>query len=154
QVSELTSVLQSVLAAEPFQLEQLVQDVTVAPFNPGNLYTAVVMPDHRTYQVPPLTGLRALSSAARREHQEASQRAQAQFEHDCRIAQQSEEKRRKQLDAHYRKYQIWANSERQKIVDYNEQVAVIGRQMALGDPASIREFFTAALYASTGWPES
>ena len=153
QVAEVSCLLQNVLAAPPFRLEQLTQEVTVPPFNPGPLSVPVVMPDRRAYQVTPPAGLRALSPAARREHQEACRRAQEQFEHDCQAAEQSEEQRRRQLEAYHRQYQVWTDKERQKIIDHNAQVEEIGRQMASGDPDAVREFFTAALYASAGWPE-
>jgi restriction system protein len=112
------------------------------------------MPDRRGYQVVPPAGLRALSPAARREHQEASRRAQEQFERDCRAAAQAEEQRRSQLEAYHRQYQAWADKECQKITDHNAQVKEIAWQMASGDAEAVREFFTAALYASVGWPES
>ena len=153
QVAELGCLLHDVLTAQPFRVEQLMREVRVAPFNPGPLSVPVVMPDRRAYQVMPPAGLRALSPSARREHQEACGRAEAQFEHDYRMAVQSEEQRRAQLEAYHRQYLVWADKERQKITDHNAQVGEIGRQMASGDPDAVREFFTAALYVSAGWPE-
>ncbi len=97
QVTSLDCILPNVLATSPFQLEQLMRDMTVPPFAPGPLAVPVPMPDQRAYQIPPPTGLRAFSSSGRREHQEASQRAQAQFEHDWRQAAQAEEQRKRQL---------------------------------------------------------
>ncbi len=133
QVTGLVSVLQNVLAAPPFRLEQLIRPVAVAPFNPGRLAVPVVMPDQRAYQVPPPAGILALSTTARREYQQACQRAQEQFERDCRSAWQYEEQRKQQLDAYFREYQAWADRERRKIADYNAQVEEIDRQ--LFDPA-------------------
>ena len=153
QVAELSRLLHNVLAAPPFRAEQLMQEVKVAPFNPGPLSVPVVMPDRRAYQVAPPAGLRALSPAARREYQEVCAQAQAQFEHDHRMAVQSEGHRQAQLEAYYRQYLAWADKERQKIIDHNAQVSQIVRQMASGDSDAIREFFTAALYVSAGWPE-
>jgi hypothetical protein len=44
QAGELSCLLQNVLAAPPFRLEQLAQEVTVPPFNPGPLAVPVVPP--------------------------------------------------------------------------------------------------------------
>ena len=70
----------------------------------------------------PPTGLRAFSSSGRREHQEAYQRAQAQFEYDWRKAAQAEEQRQRQLADYHRQYQAWADGERKRIMDHNGQV--------------------------------
>ncbi len=153
QVARLTSVLQSVLAAPPFQLDQLIQEIAIPPFAPGPLGIRIVPPDQRHYQVPPPAGLRALSSAARREHQEACRRAQEQFEDDWRAAAQAEERRQRQLAEYHRQYQAWAEAERQKILHHNDQVRVIGQEMASGDREAVCEYFAAALCASAGWPE-
>jgi restriction system protein len=153
QVTALAGILLSVLATRPFQLEQLMQEVTIPPFAPGRLAVPVAMPDQSSYQVQPPSRLRALSSAARREHQEACQRAQAQFERDYQIAMDAERRRQHQLADYYRQYQEWAERERQRIIDHNGQVRLIGQQMASGDRSAACEYFGAALYASAGWPE-
>jgi restriction system protein len=153
QVAGLARILQSVLAAPPFQLEQLIQEIAIPPFAPGPLAVPVVMPDQSAYQPEPPSGLRALSSAARRQHEEACRRARAQFEHDCQQAAQAEGRRQRQLADYYRQYQAWADSERRRIIDHNGQVRLVGHQMASGDQAAVCEYFAAALYASAGWPE-
>jgi restriction system protein len=153
QVTRLDSILAGVLAAPPFQLERLMQDMTVPPFAPGPLAVPLPMPDQRAYQIPPPTGLRAFSSSGRREHQEACQRAQAQFEHDWRQAAQAEERRHRQLADYHRQYQAWADGERKRIMDHNGQVRLIGLQMNSGDRDAVCEYFAAALYASAGWPD-
>jgi restriction system protein len=153
QVAALAGLLQSVLAAPPFQLEQLIQEIAIQPFAPGPLSVPVVMPDPGAYQVQPPSGLRALSPAARREHQEACRQAQARFEHDHRQASLGEERRQRQLADYYRQYQAWTERERRRILDHNAQVRLIGHQMASGDRSAVCEYFGAALYASTGWPE-
>jgi len=111
------------------------------------------MPDQSGYQIQPPSGLRSLSSAARREHQDACQRARAQLERDYQIAAQAEDRRQHQLTDYYRQYQAWAESERQRIIDHNGQVRLIGQQMVSGDRTAVCEYFAAALYASAGWPE-
>jgi restriction system protein len=154
QVAELSALLRNVLAAPRFRIEQLLRDVVVPPFNPGPLGAPVAMPDRRAYEVVSPSGLRALSPAARRQHQETSARARAQFESDWHGATQAEERRRRQLDDYYRQYQLWAEKERQNLIDYNLQVEEIGQQVVLGNSSAIKEFFTAAIYGSAGWPDS
>ncbi len=124
--------------------------MTVAPFNPGQLAVPFVMPDQRAYQVAPLTGVRALSAAARREHEQACQRARAQFEQDW----QREEQRQGQLDAYHREYEAWAGRERERIDEDNRQIEEIGRRLAAGEASALGEYFAAALLASGGWPDS
>ena len=154
QVARLGGVLRDVLASPPFRLEQLVRRVTVPAFAPGPLSVPVVMPHPSAYQVQSPAGLRALTPAARKEYQLASQRAQERFEQDSRAAAQAEQRRQQQLAEYYRQYQVWAEGERQKIIEYNGQVAMIGRQMASGDAEAVSEYFAAALDASARWPDS
>ena len=153
KATALTCVLQSVLASPPFRLEQLIQEIVIPPFAPGPLSIPIAIPDQHAYQVQSPAGLRVLSSAARRDHQEACKRAQAQFEHDCRVATQAEERRQLQLGDYHRQYQAWAYKEREAIIDRNGQIRLIGHQMTSGDRDAVREYFAAALYASAGWPE-
>ena len=85
QIAALEQILASVFTTPPFQLAQLKREFLVPEFNSGPLGVPVPMPDQGYYQVPPPAGLRSLSPAARRDHQEACQRAQAQFEHDQQL---------------------------------------------------------------------
>jgi restriction system protein len=139
-----------VLAAPPFQLSQLMREAVIAPFAPGPLSVPVVMPDPRAYQVPPPGGLRGLSPGGRREHQEAARQAQAQLDHDTRAAAAAGQRRQRQLADYWRQYQEWAGRERQRIASWNNEVQRISDQMTLGDHDALREYFTAALYASRG----
>jgi len=126
QVTRLTCILQSVLATPPFQLEQLIRKIAIPPFAPGPLSIPVVLSDQRSYQVPPPSGLRALSSAGR-DHQEACRRAQEQFEVDCRAATHAEERRQRQFAEYHRQYRAWAGGERQNepptVTDWPAQCA-------------------------------
>jgi restriction system protein len=153
QVTQIGCILRNVLAAPPFRLEQLIQQVRVPPFNPGPLAVPVAMPQQAAYQVAPPARLRALTPAARKEHQEARRRAQEQFERDCHTGAQMEKRRQRQLADYHRQYQAWAAREREKIIDHNAQVKMIADQMASGAADAICEYFDAMLYASAGWPE-
>jgi restriction system protein len=153
RVAGLGRVLERVLAAPPFQLGQLMREAAIPPFAAGPLSVPVMMPDPRAYQVPPPGGLRGLSPGGRREHQEASRQARAQLEQDTRAAAAAEEQRRRQLADYHRQYQEWVARERQRIAAWNTEVQRISDQMTLRDHDALREYFTAALYASRGWPE-
>jgi restriction system protein len=152
-VAVLGRVLERVLAAPPFRLGHLMREAVIAPFNLGPLAVPVMLPDPRAYHVPSPSGLRGLSPGGRREHQEAARQAQAQLEQDTRNAAAAEERRQRQLADYHRQYQDWADRERQRIAAWNAEVQRISDQMTLGDPAALREYFTAALYASSGWPD-
>jgi restriction system protein len=69
------------------------------------------------------------------------------------MAQEKEQQRQQQLAAYYAQYLAWADEERQRIADFNVQIDELGVRLAREDPAAIRDYFTAALYAPAGWPE-
>jgi restriction system protein len=109
------------------------------------------MPDRSAYQVAAPAGLRSLSPAKRRDYQHACEQAQARFEQDWRAAASREDQRQRQLGEYYRQYQAWLAGEQQVAADHNAQIDALAVQVADGEPAAVREFFSAALVASP-WP--
>src|SRR5205823_6334814 len=106
-VDRLRSVLRTGLSAAPFNVVQLREKVTVPPFSPGRLALPVPLPDQRRYIVPAPTGLQALNPSARRQHEEQSARARAQFEHDWQAAQAAEAERQRRLADQHQRYLAW-----------------------------------------------
>lgn len=152
RVARITGVLRAVLAAQPFQLSRLQREAVIPPFAPGPLAVPVIPPDPRAYEVPAPAGLRGISPAARRAHQESARRAGAQYEHDCRAAAAADEQRQRQLADYYRQYEDWAARQRQAVADHNARLLQVSDQMAAGDADALREYFGAALCTSPGWP--
>jgi hypothetical protein len=64
QAGELSCLLQNVLAAPPFRLEQLAQEVTVPPFNPGPLAVPVVPPRSSPAEGRPRSAARGTTSSS------------------------------------------------------------------------------------------
>lgn len=89
----------------------------------------------------------------------ASRRAQAQaeararFEHDWQAAQAAEAHRQQQLASYQRDYQQWADAQLAEVRRHNAGVVAISDGVRRRDPDSVIEYFSAALYASTAWPE-
>ncbi|MGW7383592.1 restriction endonuclease [Streptomyces sp. NPDC054794] len=90
----------------------------------------------------------------------ASRRAQAQaearacFERDWQAAQAAETQRQQQLAASQREYDQWAGAQLAEVRRHNAGVREVTEGVRRGDPDSVVEYFSAALYSSTAWPEN
>jgi restriction system protein len=151
RLAELTGLLDDVAVLLPFHLEQLKLAPRSEPFNPGPLGVPVVMPDRSAYQVAAPVGLRSLSPSGRRDYQTTCAQAQARFEQDWRAAAAQEEQRQQQFGEYYRQYQAWLAGEQQVAAEHNAQIDALAVRVAAGEPAAVRDFFSAALVASP-WP--
>jgi restriction system protein len=151
RLAELAGLLHEVALLPPFHLEQLKLPPRVEPFNPGALGVPVIMPEPGAYQVAAPAGLRSLTPAARRDYQQACAQAQARFERDRQGAAFREQERQRQLGEYHRQYQVWLAGEQQVAAEHNAQIDALAARVAGGEPAAVREFFSAALTASP-WP--
>jgi restriction system protein len=138
--------------APPFHLAQLKTAVQAPSFTPGALAQPVPMPDPSRYQVPPLTALRSISPAARREHEERVARAHSQFEYDWRAAQAADAERRRRLEDFHQQHLAWVQGQQQLAAAHNAQIDALAERLQAGDPDAVTQYFGAALYAATGWP--
>ncbi|MFF1448911.1 restriction endonuclease [Streptomyces sp. NPDC058274] len=90
----------------------------------------------------------------------ASRRAQAQaearsrFDRDWQAAQAAEAHRQRQLASYQREYQQWAAAQLAEVRAHNAGVSAVVDGVRRRDPDSVVEYFSAALYASTSWPEA
>lgn len=117
----------------------------IQPFAPGPLAQPVPMPnfDHYRTQSGWTAGRRAQAQAE----------AQARFERDWQAAQAAEARRQQQLASYHREYQQWADAQLADLRRHNAGVVDLTEGVGRRDPDSVVEYFSAALYASTAWPE-
>ncbi|MEU3555158.1 restriction endonuclease [Streptomyces fragilis] len=146
QVAGLQGLLAAGLRAPAFRAASLRRAESVEPFAPGPLAHPVPMPDPAAYQ-PQNGGW----TAARRAQAEAE--ARARFEHDWYAAQAAEQQRQQQLTAYRQQYDAWARTQLSEVRRHNEGVAQVVDGVRRRAPEAVVEYFSAALYASTAWPE-
>ncbi|MBD9703165.1 restriction endonuclease [Streptomyces sp. ID01-12c] len=129
--------------APAFRAASLTRSERLEPFSPGPLGRPVPMPDPNHYQAQGGWG------AQRR----AQAEARARFEHDWHAAQAAEAQRQQQLAQYQRQYEQWAEEQRSEIRRHNAGLAQMATALRDGDPEAAVDYFSAALYASSAWPE-
>ncbi|MCK7622670.1 restriction endonuclease [Streptomyces sp. RS10V-4] len=147
RVEALTGLLAAGCRAPAFTAEALRRPERVEPFAPGALAAPVAMPDPARYQVP--TG--GMQFGARRDR--AQQEARARFEQDWYAAQAAEADRQSRLAAYQQQYDQWAAAALAEIRRHNAGVEELLAGLRAGDPDAVVEYFSAALYSGTSWPE-
>ncbi|WP_372408240.1 restriction endonuclease [Streptomyces luteireticuli] len=131
RVAALEGLLAAGCAAPGFTTARLTEPEALEPFNPGHLAQPTLMPDPGRYGI----GRRA------------------QYEADLRAAQDAEAQRQHQLAAYRRQYDQWAATRLAQVRQHNAGVAELVAALRGGDPDAVVEYFSAALYASTAWPD-
>ncbi|WP_333776119.1 restriction endonuclease [Streptomyces sp. IBSBF 3136] len=145
QVASLQGLLASGCRAPAFRASSLMRPEEVQPFAPGPLAQPVPMPNAEHYQA------QGGWTAGRRGQAQAE--ARARFEHDWYAAQEAEARRQQQLASYHREYQQWADAQLAEVRRHNASVGELTEGVRRRDPDAVVEYFTAALYASTAWPE-
>ncbi|MGZ3101112.1 restriction endonuclease [Streptomyces sp. H72] len=144
QVASLQSLLASGCQAPAFRSSSLMRPEEVQPFAPGPLAQPVPMPNPDHYQVQ--SGWTARRAQAQAE-------ARAGFERDWYQAQAAEVQRQQRLAAYQREYQQWADVQLAEVRRHNANIVELVEGVRRRDPDAVVEYFSAALYASTAWPE-
>ncbi|MFE5685227.1 restriction endonuclease [Streptomyces sp. NPDC056512] len=144
-VTSLQGLLASGCQAPPFRAPSLMRPEDVQPFAPGPLARPVPMPDFSHYQT------QGGWTAARRVQAQAE--ARAHFERDWHSAQAAEAQRQQQLASYQREYQQWADAQLADVRRHNAGIQELTAAVRRREPDSVVEYFSAALYASTAWPE-
>ncbi|MFD0316971.1 restriction endonuclease [Streptomyces flavalbus] len=145
RVAALQGILVAGCQAPAFRAASLMRAEEVQPFAPGHLAQPVPMPDFRQYEV------QGGWTASQRAQTQAE--ARARFERDWQAAQAAEAHRQQQLASYQREYQQWADAQLAEARRHNAGVLAVTEGVRRRDPESVIEFFSAALYASTVWPE-
>jgi len=145
QVEALQGLLAAGCGAPAFRAGALARVEELEPFAPGPLAEPLVMPDPDHYQAQAGWG------AGRRAQAQAE--ARARFERDWHAAQAAEAQRQRQLAEYRRQYDAWAAARLAEIRAHNAGIAQMGQALRSADPEAAVEYFSAALYASSAWPE-
>ncbi|MGW7281153.1 restriction endonuclease [Streptomyces sp. NPDC054844] len=145
QVASLQGLLAAGCQAPAFRAASLMRPEEVQPFAPGPLAQPVPMPDFSHYQT------QSGWTASRRAHAQAE--ARARFERDWQAAQAAEIHRQRELASYYGRYQQWADTQLADVRRHNAGVVAVTEGVRRQDPDAVIEYFSAALYASTAWPE-
>lgn len=138
RVEALTGLLAAGCAEPPFRTAALLREERVEPFAPGALAQPVPMPDPARYQ----------AQGGWRRGQ-----AQAAYQRDWDAAQLAENDRRRRLADYRARYESWAQDQLAEVRTHNAGVADLVRGMRAGEPDAVVEYFSAALYAASAWPE-
>lgn len=146
QVASLQSLLAAGSRAPAFRAATLLRPEEVQAFSPGALAYPVPMPNPDRYQA------QGGWTAGRRAQAEAE--ARARFERDWQAAQSAETQRRQRLAAAQTEYERWAGDQLAEVRRHNAGVREVTEGVRRGDPESVVEYFSAALYSSTAWPEN
>ncbi|MFP8961670.1 restriction endonuclease [Streptomyces nanhaiensis] len=146
QAEALRNLLVTGCASQAFNPDELKRPERVEPFDPGQLGVPVPMPDPGAYQ--PRQGGWVLGGS-----RQAQEQARARYEHDWHAAQAAEAQRQRQLAAYQQQYQRWADEQLAAIRRHNTEIGELVTALGRGEPGAVVEYFTAALYASRGWPD-
>ncbi|MEU6476135.1 restriction endonuclease [Streptomyces sp. NPDC047017] len=149
ELEERVAALQGLLAAgcraPAFRAAALLRAEQVPPFSPGPLAQPVPMPQRQRYRA------QGGGTAARRAQAETE--ARARFERDWHAAQAAESQRQHRLTAYQREYERQTQAGLAEVRRHNAGVAEVTAGVRRQDPDAVVEYFSAALYASTSWPE-
>ncbi|MCG7525872.1 restriction endonuclease [Streptomyces sp. OfavH-34-F] len=146
RVEALQGLLAAGCRAPAFRAAALTRPEQVEPFAPGPLAQPVRMPDPGQYETQG-----GGWTAGRRAQAQAE--ARARFERDWQAAQAAEAQRQAQYATYQRQYQQWADARLAEIRRHNAGIAEMTAGLRNGDADAAVEYFSAALYASTGWPD-
>ncbi|MFD8262713.1 restriction endonuclease [Streptomyces griseoluteus] len=145
QVAALQGLLAAGCQASAFRASSLTRVEEVPPFDPGQLAWPVRMPDPSQYQ--------AQGGWTANRRAQAQAEAQARFERDWHAAQAAEAQRQQRLAALQRDYEQRTEAQRAEVRRHNVGIVEVTEGVRRGDPDSVIEYFSAALYSSTAWPE-
>ncbi|MDX2852347.1 restriction endonuclease [Actinacidiphila glaucinigra] len=146
RVEELRTLLGAGCRAPAFRLDALARSEELEPFTPGQLAYPVAMPDPNQYQA-------AQGGWTANRRAQAQQEARDRYERDWHAAQAAEAQRQQQLAAYRQQYDEWAAVRLAEIRGHNAGITQLAGAVRNGDPEAAVEYFSAALYASAGWPE-
>ncbi|MFI8438653.1 restriction endonuclease [Streptomyces sp. NPDC079020] len=145
RVGALQGLLATGCRAPAFSAGALRRPEQVEPFAPGQLARPVPMPHPNQYQ--------AQGGWTASQRAQAQVQARARFEHDWHVAQAAEAQRQQQLSAYQLQYQQWADAQLAELRRHNAGIAEMTAGLRSGDAEAAVGYFSAALYASTSWPE-
>ncbi|MDX3538733.1 restriction endonuclease [Streptomyces sp. MB09-01] len=148
EVVALQNLLATGCRATAFRMASLVESEELEPFRPGSLAHPVAMP--RIEQFQEQSSGMALGSYRRAQ---AEHEAHAQYTRAYQKAHAAETRRLQQLAENRQQYDRWAAEQLAAIRAHNRGLSELAARLRAGDAEAVVEYFSAALYASTAWPE-
>ncbi|NUP23370.1 MAG: restriction endonuclease [Streptomyces sp.] len=145
QVATLQGLLAAGCRAPAFRVSSLMRSEEIVPFDPGPLAWPARMPDPSQYQ--------AQGGWTANRRAQAQAEARARFERDWHAAQAAEAQRQQRLAASRREHEQWADAQQSEVRRHNAGIAEVTAGVGRGEPDSVVEYFSAALYSSAAWPE-
>ncbi|MFJ7266507.1 restriction endonuclease [Streptomyces sp. NPDC099050] len=149
QVAALQGLLAAGCRAPAFRLAGLVRPERLEPFDPGTLAQPVPLPQLHHFQQQ--SSGWTLGSNRRAQ---AEREAHARYTQAWQAAQAAEAQRQQQLAAYRQQYDRWAAEQLAGIRGHNGGLTELAGALRAGDAEAAVEYFSAALYASAGWPEN
>ncbi|MBT2467249.1 restriction endonuclease [Streptomyces sp. ISL-66] len=148
EVAALRNLLVTGCRAAAFRMASLVRGERLEPFDPGALAHPVAMPRIEQFQQQ-ISGM-ALGSYRRTQ---AEREADAQYRRASQKAHSVEIRRQQQLTEHRQQYDRWAAEQLVGIRAHNRGLTELAGRLRAGEAEAAVDYFSAALYASTAWPE-
>ncbi|WP_250301326.1 restriction endonuclease [Streptomyces sp. A 4/2] len=145
RVDSLQGLLVAGCRAPAFRAGALARPEQIETFSPGPLAHPIRMPDPNQYQ--------SQGGWTASQRTQAQAEARSRFERDWQAAQAAEVQRQQQLAAYQLQYQQWADAQLAEIRRHNAGISEMTAGLRNADSEAAVEYFSAALYASTAWPE-
>ncbi|WP_371618272.1 restriction endonuclease [Streptomyces sp. NBC_00454] len=149
EVEALQVLLVTGCRAPAFRTAAMVRSEQLEPFAPGSLAQPVALP--RIDQFQHQSSGWTLGSGQRAQ---AERDAHARYTAAWQAAQAAETQRQHQLASYRQQYDTWAAEQLAGIRAHNSGLAELAAALRAGDPEAVVEYFSAALYVSTAWPEA
>ncbi|WP_406400208.1 restriction endonuclease [Streptomyces uncialis] len=146
RVAELSGLLVAGCRAPAFRVAALRREESVAPFEPGPLAAPVPMPDPRAYVAQ---GGGWTAGARARAQRDAEDR----YRRDWDTARLAEERRLRELADYRHRYETWAAGRNAEVRAHNANIQEMTSSLRGAEPETVIEYFSAALYANSVWPE-
>ncbi|MFG2229928.1 restriction endonuclease [Streptomyces sp. NPDC048723] len=148
EVEALKGLLVAGCRAPAFRISALARPDRLQPFDPGALAHPVPMPRIENFQRQSSGWTLGSNHRA-----QAEREAHARYTQAWQAANAAEAQRRQQLAAYRQQYDRWAAEQLAGMRAHNGGLTELADALRAGDAEAAVEYFSAALYASTAWPE-
>ncbi|CAM5602385.1 restriction endonuclease [Streptomyces avidinii] len=149
EVTALKGLLVAGCRAPAFRISDLARPDRLEPFNPGALAQPVPMPRIEDFQRQSSGWTLGSNHRA-----QAEREAHARYTQAWQAANAAEAQRQQQLAAYRQQYDRWAAEQLAGVRAHNGGLTELADALRAGDAEAAVEYFSAALYASTAWPEA
>ncbi|MFI5638186.1 restriction endonuclease [Streptomyces goshikiensis] len=149
EVNALKGLLVAGCRAPAFRMSDLARPDRLEPFNPGALAQPVPMPRIEDFQQQSSGWTLGSSHRA-----QAEREAHARYTQAWHAASAAEAQRQQQLAAYRQQYDRWAAEQLAGVRAHNSGLTELADALRAGEAEAVVEYFSAALYASTAWPEA